>query len=657
MSGTVDRLGGREATNEPPVERDTGVAGPSDRSADTDIPGEGRAVPAPADRRRAAATVAVLTAVVAVPVAIAALAVREPRWYPVVDLAQIELRVRDVGLDHPPLVGLGGRIFGRGTQGSHPGPLSFYALAPVYRLLGSSSWALQMSAAVLSVGALAGTLWATHRRWGLRGALLMAAGLAFLIRLYGLTVLLYPWNPHLPVLFWVLFLVCVWGVLSDDLVLLPLAVAAGCLCAQTHIPYAGIVGGMAVVLVAALLLSYRRQRADPRARRAIVRWAGASLALAVVLWAPVFVEQLGGDVGNLMIIIDNFRHPADPPIGFGGAWRLWLDHLNVVKLVEGDRILAGSAVPGLALLAAWLLAAAASLRLRRPTLVRLHVVVAAALLLGLVAISRIFGPPWYYLMLWAWGTAMVTLVAVVASAAAVASALVARRDSPAPLAGAPWVPAAALGVLVIVPTALSARAAPDTQDSDQELSNELGEVVGPTVEAIEDGTVAGGPDGTYLVTWADPVNLGGQGQGLLLELERHGYDARARGAMRLVVRDHRVAEASEVDAEIHLAVGPAAIEAARDTPGARQLAYVDRRTDAERAEWDRIRAEVVTGLEAAGLGDLVTQLDTNFFAVAGNPRVPDELGLHLFILGKMRWPLAVYASVPRGGGTRPGPEA
>ena len=44
---------------------------------------------------------------------------------------------------HTPLIGLPGRIGTYPDQGSHPGPLSFYLLAPTYRLLGSSSWALE----------------------------------------------------------------------------------------------------------------------------------------------------------------------------------------------------------------------------------------------------------------------------------------------------------------------------------------------------------------------------------------------------------------------------------------------------------------------------------------------------------------------------------
>ena len=65
-------------------------------------------------------------------------------WYPVLDLAMTEFRVRDVFGRHTPLIGLPGRIGEYPNQGSHPGPLSFYLLAPTYRLLGSSSWALEV---------------------------------------------------------------------------------------------------------------------------------------------------------------------------------------------------------------------------------------------------------------------------------------------------------------------------------------------------------------------------------------------------------------------------------------------------------------------------------------------------------------------------------
>ena len=601
------------------------------------------------ERRRTALTVAAITGVLAIPNVIATVAVRTPRWYPLVDLAQIEMRVRDVGFSHPPLIGLGGRIFGLRSQGSHPGPASFFLLAPVYRLLGSSAWALHVSAAALNIAALAGTVWATHRRWGLRGALLMAAGLALLMRMYGTTVLLYPWNPYLPVLFWALFLVCVWGVLCDDVALLPVAVLAGCLCAQTHIPYLGLAGGMGALVAGALVVRYRHTRDDAPARRRLVRWTAASLALGLVLWAPVFIEQVGGDPGNLAVIIDSFRNPSDQPVGASAAWRLLTQHLDVFRLFEGERFTPAPQGPGIALLVVWALSAVVAVRSRDRTLVKLHIVVAAALALGFVTISRIFGVTWFYLTLWAFGTATLTLFAVVATAAKAGAAYLARRPDMARFARfARFVhaPLAALGVAVLVPTVLLARAAPGTEDVDADESNQLGEVVQPTVEAIEDGTVAGDGDGTYLITWVDPVNLGGQGLGLLLELERRGYDARTTDTLELSVRDHRVTTPEEADAEIHLAAGLPAIDGARAHPGAQQIAFQDPRTDEEVDRYGRLRIVVINGLVAAGLPDLVPQVDGNIFGLAADERLPESVQEPLYLMGNMPQPVAVFTWDP-----------
>ena len=68
-------------------------------------------------------------AVVGLPLLVAVVALHRQRWYPVLDLAMTEFRVRDVFTSHTPLIGLPGRIGEYPDQGSHPGPLSFYLLA------------------------------------------------------------------------------------------------------------------------------------------------------------------------------------------------------------------------------------------------------------------------------------------------------------------------------------------------------------------------------------------------------------------------------------------------------------------------------------------------------------------------------------------------
>src|SRR4051812_2043925 len=74
----------------------------------------------------------VLTGIVAllsVPIVVALVVLHSPRWYPLLDWAQTEIRIRDVASGHPPLIGLAGRIGPFGANGgSHPGPISFYVL-------------------------------------------------------------------------------------------------------------------------------------------------------------------------------------------------------------------------------------------------------------------------------------------------------------------------------------------------------------------------------------------------------------------------------------------------------------------------------------------------------------------------------------------------
>ncbi|MGI8794271.1 MAG: hypothetical protein ACR2H3_14035, partial [Acidimicrobiales bacterium] len=109
-----------------------------------------------------------LGCLLALPLVVAVVQLRSPRWYPVLDLAMTELRVRDVGTTNSPLIGLPGRIGDFPKQGSHPGPLSFYVLAPLYRALGSMAWALQAATAILNIVAMAASLAIANRRGGVR---------------------------------------------------------------------------------------------------------------------------------------------------------------------------------------------------------------------------------------------------------------------------------------------------------------------------------------------------------------------------------------------------------------------------------------------------------------------------------------------------------
>ena len=292
-----------------------------------------------------------LTAVVAVPLLVALGALHSPRWYPLLDLAMTELRVRDVGTSHTPMVGLVGRLSSDGNQGSHPGPISFWALAPVYRVLGGSAWSLFVGVVVLNVTAVSLTLWIAMRRGGAALALAFAAAIAVLFHVYGTQVLTEPWNPYMPVMWWPLTLVAVWSVLCDDLPMLPVGVFAASFCMQTHISYLGLVGGFAALTLVGLAVRAYQLRADRPAQRRVLRWGAIGLGLGFVLWLPPLIDQITGDPGNASIVFDHFRHSDESPIGVGRGGELFGVSLNPWRYFSGQTAISGSVLPALALVA------------------------------------------------------------------------------------------------------------------------------------------------------------------------------------------------------------------------------------------------------------------------------------------------------------------
>ena len=337
-------------------------------------------------------------------------------------------------------MGVSGRFDWNGVAGSHPGPLLFWVLAPVYRLFGASSWALEAAVATLGYAATGVATWLGWRRAGRVGALAVALGMAVLLLAYGPETWTSPWNPYPPLLWWPVVLLAVWSVLCDDLVGLPVAVAAGSLCVQAHISFLGLVSCLVLLAVVALVVA-RRARADqPVAARAtdrsdedrgdedrravdgddgpgparVARWVGGSALLMLALWAPPLLEQVRNDPGNLTILGGHFLEGTEPSIGIGAAIESSLQRLDPIALASRDPEATGSVVVGVIVLVAWVAAAVASLRRPAPRDLRaLHAVVAVALVAGLAVTSRIQGMVFEYLVLWAWATTILSVAAVI----------------------------------------------------------------------------------------------------------------------------------------------------------------------------------------------------------------------------------------------------
>jgi hypothetical protein len=586
--------------------------------------------------------------VAAVPLAVALVALASPRWYPVMDLAETELRMRDIGTGHTPLVGMPGRIIGYGQQGNHPGPLSFYTLWPMYFVAGRSAFGLHLATIVSNVGAVAVALAIAYRRKGPLLALGMACALAVLLRGAGVTLFIEVWNPYLTILWWVVFLLAVWSVLCADLALLPVAVFAGAYCMQTHLSYAGMVPAVGLLALAALVLLAVQRRRDRAALVRLGAWSAGSAALGLLLWAPPLVEELRHRPGNFAIIRDSFSHPADRSVGLGwDALHPLLSYLDPVGLLSDFRATdlepyRGIWPLGLAVLVGWAATAVIAWRRRadEPELARLHLVVAVTLAAGLISISRIQGPVRHYLLLWEWATAVPLAVATGWTVALLRR----ERRSAAPAV-------AALAAVMLVAAAQFGWQGAQVEVQAARETGVLARLAPPTIAALRSGDVpGGGEDGRYLVRWGDDQEgFGVAGLGLFNELDRQGFTVRAVKFFGFAVVPYRTMDVDDATATVNIVVGPDMIERWRDTPGAVEVAYADPRSDEERERYDRLHDQVVEAMLDAGLPDRVASLDRNLYFTVHDPGLPPDIAEMARPLFDMGLPAAVFVAPPEAG--------
>jgi hypothetical protein len=558
---------------------------------------------------------------VALPLVVAVIALAQRRWYPVLDLAMTEFRVRDGGSRQTPLIGLPGRIGSLPDQGSHPGPLSFWLLTPGYRLFGSSAWALEAATVTISLIWISLAVWIGNRQLGRAGIALVAAVIALLVRGFGLSVVTQPWNPYMPLLAWLVILLATWAVFDGDhLMLLPL-VAAASFAAQTHIPYLLMSGGLGLAAVAVVMVRWWRSRADENSER-IPRTVVWTVGAFVVLWLGPLADFLRRDPNNIKRLIDHFGSPDEEPIGLTAGFRLMLRHLDgfggFAKLLVGqERFLLegknpdGAIWPGVIVLVLWVAAIAAAWTLRHTRLLRLHGVLAVTLLLTVMSMSRIFGQRWFYLTLWAWVTTTLILVATAWSAVA----WLRSRATDSSLYRTERIAVAGFGLAGVI-TVSMVIVAPSTDHPEEYLGDTLGVLVAPTAAALD-------PNGTYVVEWEDAYFFGSQAFGLVNELERSGYDVGTYEFWRVPITDSRTKAIGAVDAEIVFVTGDF-IEEWRARPDAEEIAFTDPRSAEELAEYEQLRDSLIADLEADGLDELVVLVDTNLFGLNIDQRISPE---------------------------------
>lgn len=583
---------------------------------------------------------------VAIPFIVAIVALAKPTWYPTLDLAHTSLRVRDVFSSDPPLIGLPGRIGSLGKQGSHPGPLSFWALAPLSKLFGGSTWALEAATASLNVIAAFLALWMARRRGGTPVLLGVGAALSLLLAFYGPDILTQAWNPYLPVMWWFTFLIAVWSVWCDDFAALPVLVFAASFCLQTHISYAGLASGLCGLTAVWLAWSLRQRWSDRPARRALLGWIGVSAAFGVLLWLPPVIQQLTGENGNLRILYGHFTDPPEEAVGFGVGLRVLLVHLNPWRLVSHQDAMHGATLPGALFTLVWAASAAVAWRFRERAraLVRLDLVVGIALVLAFISASRIFGFLWFYLVLWSWSVTVLMLVGIGWSVALAVGGR-ASKQSRGSLAA---VGLGLVAVVMVVALASFTVESADAESPDPGLSEMLRLLVPPAAQKLDAADVpGGGPDGKYLVTWTDPVSIGAAGFGLLDALDRRGFDVGVGPEFASSMTRGRSFFRNEATGEIHLAIGSKAIAEWRAKPAAVELAH-ERPNAATRAEYRRLRAKAIRELRAAGLPALIPVVDDSLFMASIQAKIPDDARDTIEQMLNLRQPASIFVESTQG---------
>ncbi|MGB3735169.1 MAG: hypothetical protein WA964_09465 [Ilumatobacter sp.] len=569
------------------------------------------------------------------PLLVAAVVLAFRPWHPTLDLAMTELRVRDVGGRQTPLIGLPGRIGDFPDQGSHPGPWSFWLIRPFHLLSGGRAWGMELGSALLNVASAVGALWIARRVGDVKVQLAVAGVLAVAIRGYGLSVLTHPWNPYFPLMLWLVVLLATWAVLSGDHRMAVVVVVVGSIAAQTHVPY--LLPAIAMSALALGALAVRRE------------WwpLVASIGAAVFFWLPAGVDQVRREPGNISMLIDHFTGDTDEAtIGVVRGTGVFLRHLDLPRAAfemfrSSDAFLdvsgetGGLALGGLVVFVAWIVATTIAVRRRHLPLIRLDAVLAVALLVGWFSMTRIFGKIWFYLTLWAWGTALLVLVSI-----GWTTYLVVRDRFDDRLPGR-W-KRLVVGAAIAVPTVLSLGAAATLQVPEENLSTGLGDVLDDTEQAIRDGVGdAVGPGGRYVVFWQDVNFIGAQGYGLVNELERRGLDVGVHETWRVPVTPHRVFPQGTYDAEVHIVSG-AYIDEWRSRDGYVEVASADPRSPAEAAEFDRLRSRVLERFDELGRSDLADILDLNLFGVSLDPDLPDDVVDDLGDMLVLTSPVAVF---------------
>jgi hypothetical protein len=441
-------------------------------------------------------------------------------YLPSGDQAGTELAVRAVGR-HEVLRGLWSR-----ELWAHPGPLSFYLLAPVYWLTGGSSIGLNIGALIVNGAAVTGMAAVALRRGGRALALCTLVACALAMRALTADMVHEFQNIHIVTLPFGLMIFLTWAMTCRESWALPAGVVVAAFLAQTHVGFVPLALPLLAAGAIALVLSARRT-GELRSLRRAGAWAGGLFVLA---WSPLVADVVVNVPSNTRRVIMWFQSGEEgahtlvegwrvvsgqfgvPPEWMTGKWQpTWSGESPFLLASPVPFLLVPVAIAGVAL---WRRAGDGR---------RLVAVLAGTAVLSIVAVARTVGPVFEYRLRWTW---MPPLVAFVVVAWAGWRWAVERCG----LRADRVLSVAALAVLagVSVASGVDAATAGTPQPSDSAL---IAELMPDVLDELD-------PDSGPVVV-SDPWTPGAwYGRAFVLQLERRGFDARVDPEVAIYFTDH-----------------------------------------------------------------------------------------------------------------------
>jgi hypothetical protein len=290
---------------------------------------------------------------------------------------------------------------------AHPGPAWYYALAPVFTLLGSTGSAFIASFLVLQALAAALIVVVAGRRLPWAQPIAAAAVLGYGL-LMPTSVFVTPWNPYALLLPAALLLLLVARSTEGSLTAVAGTALVGTFLVQTHIGTTPLVAAATLVALATCAL------ARPHPSRSD-RCGGATLAaLAVAGWVPPLWQQWRASDGNGNLS-QIFAYFTQPDVTAERKYS-WMESLRIVARViaipvyswpGGDQLVPFAQLPLLGWLLLLVQAGGTALLLVVGIRTGSRRTMGLALALGAAAAAALFsahsirGDAWDYLVLWA----------------------------------------------------------------------------------------------------------------------------------------------------------------------------------------------------------------------------------------------------------------